>query len=39
MLGYVSEWQAGDDGIYADAGDLLTAVRMAAESARMLASQ
>jgi len=39
MLGYVSEWQAGDDGIYADAGDLLAAVRMAAESARMLASQ
>jgi hypothetical protein len=34
FLEYVGKWEAQDDGVYADAGDLLTAMRSAAESAR-----
>jgi hypothetical protein len=37
FLEYVGKWQPQDDGIYADAGDLLTAIRSAAESAKTLA--
>jgi hypothetical protein len=37
FLEYVGKWQPQDDGIYADAGDLLTAIRSAAESAGTLA--
>jgi hypothetical protein len=37
FLEYVGKWQSQDDGIYADAGDLLTAIRSAAESAKTLA--
>jgi hypothetical protein len=37
FLEYVGTWQAQDDGIYADAGDLLTAIRSAAECAKILA--
>jgi hypothetical protein len=37
FLEYVGKWQAQDDGIYADADDLLTAIRSAAESAKTLA--
>src|SRR4029450_6209514 len=37
FLEYVGKWHPQDDGIYADARDLLTAIRSAAESAKTLA--
>lgn len=37
MLIYLCKWQSEEFGIYADAGDLLTAMRSAAESAKTLA--
>jgi hypothetical protein len=37
FLEYVGKWHPQDDGIYADAGDLLTAICSAAESAKTLA--
>jgi hypothetical protein len=39
MLAYVNEWQGEDDGQYAAARDLLTAIRSAATSAKTLANR
>jgi hypothetical protein len=39
FLDYIGKCEGEDDGQYASAGDLLAAVRTAAEAARMLASQ
>jgi hypothetical protein len=39
MLEYVGAWHGEDDGMYADANDLIVAVRTAAEAAKVLAGQ